>query len=70
MIRTARHCSLVLGLLICGLFCFPLPAWAYLDPGTGSMILQGVIGGIAAAVVLGKLYWHRLLRFLKIKKDE
>ena len=25
------------------------PAWAYLDPGTGSMILQGLIAGLAVA---------------------
>ena len=36
------------------------PAAAYLDPGTGSMMLQMLLGGIAGAVVVGKLYWHRL----------
>lgn len=33
------------------------PAYAYLDPGTGSMILQVVLGGIAGAAVMLKLYW-------------
>jgi hypothetical protein len=40
------------------------PAWAYLDPGTGSMILQLLLGGIAGAMVVGKLYWHRLREFV------
>jgi hypothetical protein len=35
-------------------------AHAYLDPGTGSIIVQGVIGGIAAALVVVKLYWQKL----------
>lgn len=36
------------------------PAMAYLDPGTGSMILQLVLGGVAGALVILKLYWARL----------
>jgi hypothetical protein len=43
---------------------------AYLDPGSGSMILQILAGGVAAVAVTAKLYWNRLLRFLRIKKDE
>ena len=35
-------------------------AVAYLDPGTGSMLLQVILGGIAAIGVAIKLYWHRL----------
>lgn len=36
-------------------------AYAYLDPGTGSMIIQILLGGIAGAAVVLKLYWHRLM---------
>jgi hypothetical protein len=43
---------------------FTKPAWAYLDPGTGSMILQLLLGGIAGGMVVGKLYWHRFRQFL------
>jgi hypothetical protein len=43
---------------------------AYLDPGSGSMILQILAGGAAAVAVTAKLYWNRLLRFLRIKKDD
>jgi hypothetical protein len=35
------------------------PAYAYLDPGTGSMVLQLVLGGIAGIAILGKLFWNR-----------
>ncbi len=43
---------------------------AYLDPGSGSMILQILAGGVAAIAVTAKLYWNKILRFLRIKKDE
>ena len=39
-------------------------AYAYIDPGTGSILLQGLIAGIAAALVVIKLYWYRLKTFL------
>ena len=45
--------SLVLGT-------WALPAHAYLDPGTGSMLIQGIIGAIAAVGVTLKLYWHKI----------
>jgi hypothetical protein len=43
---------------------------AYLDPGSGSMILQVIAGGLAAVAVTAKLYWNRILKFLHIRKDE
>jgi len=36
------------------------PVNAYLDPGTGSMLLQVILGGIAAVAVALKLFWHKL----------
>lgn len=36
------------------------PAYAYLDPGTASILLQGIIGGIAAGLAVVSLYYHRL----------
>jgi hypothetical protein len=35
-------------------------AYAYLDPGTGSMLLQGLIGGIAGGMFAIRLYWSKL----------
>jgi hypothetical protein len=42
----------------------------YLDPGSGSMILQVLAGGAAAVAVTGKLYWKRLKSLLRIGKRE
>ena len=44
--------------------------FAYLDPGTGSMLVQLLVGGVAAIGVALKLYWHRLLLLLRIRKPE
>lgn len=35
------------------------PASAYIDPGTGGMLLQLLLGGIAGALVVIRLYWAR-----------
>jgi hypothetical protein len=36
-------------------------AHAYLDPGTGSILLQLLLGGAAGLAIVGKLYWHKFL---------
>ena len=38
-------------------------AYAYLDPGLGSMLLQGLIAGVAAASVALGGYWSRIKTF-------
>ena len=37
-----------------------VPVEAYLDPGSGSMLLQVLLGGFAAVGVIAKLYWNRV----------
>jgi hypothetical protein len=38
-------------------------AYAYLDPGTGSMLLQAAIGTIASALFVVRLYWSKVRAF-------
>ncbi len=45
------------------------PVEAYLDPGSGSMLLQVLLGGFAAVGVAAKLYWHRLATLFSRKTD-
>jgi len=47
-----------------------LEVWAYLDPGTGSMILQLLLGGIAGVAIVLKLYWQRFLSLFKKKSSK
>ena len=37
----------------------PTIAYAYLDPGTGSIILQAILGFIAASVATISVYWTK-----------
>ena len=52
---------LVLPVLVSiGLLAVEAPVLAYLDAGTGSMLLQILLGGFAALGVVARLYWHRV----------
>jgi hypothetical protein len=56
------------GLLVIFLLMTATPAFAYLDPGTGSMLLQVILGGIAAVGVALKLFWHKIRVALGMSK--
>ena len=45
------------------------PAYAYLDPGTGSMVLQGIIAAVAAGLTTAGIYWSRIKNFILGKKE-
>ena len=47
-------------------------AFAYLDPGTGSIILQALLGAIAAVTSYCAFYWNKVKNLLKklFKKKE
>ena len=49
--------------LIISLISYTSPAYAYLDPGTGSVLLQGLIGGIAAVMAFLSIYWQKVKAF-------
>lgn len=34
---------------------------AYLDAGSGSLLVQAVVGGVAGAAVATRVYWRRLV---------
>ena len=46
-------------------------AHAYLDPGTGSIIIQTILGAIGAGAAYMGLHWQRLKNYLsKIKETK
>ena len=58
-------------LIFISLFFTVSSAYAYLDPGTGSIIIQAIIGFIAAVGATVSLYWQKLkLLFRKIFKKK
>ncbi len=68
---------LIMALLAFVLFCMVSPqnAYAYIDPGTGSYILQMIIAFLVGASFAIKIYWRKIRTFFtnlfsKIQKDE
>lgn len=47
---------------------FSAPAFAYLDPGSGSAIISAIIGFFVAVGMAIKTYWYKLKSFF-IKTD-
>lgn len=41
----------------------PAPAHAYLDPGTGSFVLQAIVGAALGAGFTIKVYWSKIKGF-------
>ena len=44
--------------------------FGYLDPGSGSVILQALVGGFAAVAVTAKLWWRRVTGIFRRDQDE
>ena len=60
-----RRPLLILLLLIVWLSpAFASPAYAYLDPGTGSYVFQMIIAGVVGLLFLVKIYWRRIASLL------
>ena len=62
--------KLVAFLSLAALLLYADSAHAYLDPGSGSIVLQVLLGGIAGVALVLKLFWHRILQIFGIKKKE
>lgn len=46
------------------------PAHAYLDPASGSILLQLVLGGVAGVALILKLYWRKIRGLFGAGKEE
>ena len=51
--------------LAISLIAVPRVGHAYIDPGSGAMVLQLLFGGIAGALVVGKLYWQKIVALVR-----
>ena len=63
----ARGRAVQIFLTLLGCTALAAPSYAYLDPGTGSIILQSILAGIAVAMGVLRLYWYRLKAFFSGK---
>jgi len=57
-------------LVTAGLAGFAPPAFAYLDPSTGSMILSAIVGLFATMALAVKTYWYKLKAFFRRDRAE
>ena len=57
-------------LLLVFVLSFTNSAFAYLDPGSGSYILQMLIAGILGSLYAIKLYWAKIVNFFKGKSSD
>lgn len=51
-------------LLAASLFIFPKEAHAYIDPGSGSYIIQIILAGVFGSLFALKLYWKKVSSFV------
>ena len=47
------------------MFCVSPPAFAYLDPSTGSMVVSAIVGIIASIALAVKTYWYKIKGFFR-----
>ncbi|HEX2825288.1 MAG TPA: hypothetical protein VHP37_02985 [Burkholderiales bacterium] len=50
---------------VVALFSIPQIAFAYLDPGTGSMLLQGLLALVGGTVATIAMYWRSFKTLLR-----
>lgn len=56
--------------LLFALLVLPLPAFAYLDPASGSAIVSAIIGLFVATGLVIKSYWYKLRSFFAGKAKD
>jgi hypothetical protein len=62
IVRPNRSVLVVAGLALAA---FASPAFAYLDPSTGSMIISAIVGILATLGLAIKTYWYKLKSFFR-----
>jgi hypothetical protein len=63
-------CRVIFSLALLHEVTSPTDALAYLDPGSGSMMLQLLLGGIAGVAVIIRLYLKNLLNLFRSRRKE
>jgi len=63
-IKTKLFLALTLTVLIAQ------PAFAYIDPGSGSMIMSVIIGFFVSIGVIIKIFWYKIKNFFGFTKDK
>ncbi len=60
----------IAGAIFLSTLIIPPAALAYLDPGTGSMIIQALAVAVFSSLFFIKRIWHSIKKFFGRNKDE
>ena len=64
MVRRLVVLSMLMAVLM------PRPSYAYLDPTSGSILLQVLLGGLAGAALALRLFWHKIVAWFGGKRRD
>jgi hypothetical protein len=64
-LKGRRNMKFWLGLLVGLWLIHPPEAFAYIDPGTGSFILQMLIAGAMGLLFAAKTYWQKITSYVR-----
>lgn len=63
--KDLKRFKIIFVMLVVFYAAFPGMAYAYINPGTGTFILQLIIGALTGGIVAIKLYWNKIKAFFK-----
>ncbi|RLB37336.1 MAG: hypothetical protein DRH12_14490 [Deltaproteobacteria bacterium] len=69
MMRWSQRKTLVLGAVCFAVF-YTSESYAYIDPGTGSILFQVLIGFLLGALVAVKMTWRKIVQFFRQLRSE
>jgi len=64
MPRRIMHCS---PFVVFGVLFLVRPAYGYIDPGTGSYVLQTLLGLLLTVAYTMKIYWRQIAGFFRYR---
>ncbi len=59
--QTPKSSLSLCALIVLVLGMWPAAAHAYIDPGTGSFVIQGIIAAVVGAGFAIKVFWHKIV---------
>jgi len=59
--RTLRNAGVCVPFALVVLMVFTRPAYGYIDPGTGSFVIQVLIGSALGCLLAIKIFWRKIV---------
>lgn len=68
--QIGNSAELIVWIIVAASFLPTRPAHAYIDPGSGSIIIQVVIGAFFGAAYILKRFWRNIVGLFKGRKQD